>query len=540
MNEPTDAASQAQQTETRTAGRGGLFVLGAKVFFIVVGFAQQALLQAAIGLSDYGALARVLSPANIVNNVVVQGSIQGVSRRVAPVRERFAPELRAALRVHWPLAMIVAVGFALAASPIAHFQRAPHIVTPLRVMALVALAYGTYAPLVGALNGRTLFGRQAMLDIVFATLRTAGLVGFGWLFVQRGGSGTLGATIGFALAAMLIIPLAARWAFSAGVGSSGGSASASAPASRSAPASAPTSPPAGVYLTQLASVAMAQLLVNALMQIDLTLVGRFLSDGATALGLGQAEARTKSDEWVGVYRACQLFAFLPYQLVLSVAQVLFPMVARARAESDDAHVRRIVTRGMRIAALLAGGLVAVVATLPETMLHFAYNSTVAARGADTLRVLALGQGAFALFGVASTVLVSLGRERTSALLSAVSLAFVALACVLLASNAAFGQAQIRGAAMATSAGLVAGLALTAWVLRRTAGAFAPLSTLLRVVIGVGACVALGTQLPKFGRVLAPIAAGIVFALYLVVLIATRELRKADFDSIREMFQRRRS
>ena len=55
---PNDAR-QSKEDEQKQAGRGGLFVLVAKVFFILTGFVQQALLPRAIGRADYGALARV-------------------------------------------------------------------------------------------------------------------------------------------------------------------------------------------------------------------------------------------------------------------------------------------------------------------------------------------------------------------------------------------------------------------------------------------------------------------------------------------------
>lgn len=514
----SSAAADAAPNDGERAGRGGLFVLGAKVFFILMGFVQQSLLQRTIGLADYGTLARVLSPANIVNNVVVQGSIQGVSRRVAPVRDHFGGELRAALRVHVPLAFAVAAVFFLFAWPIAAFQDAPYILTPLRVMAVVSLAYGLYAPLIGALNGRTKFGRQAMLDVVFATLRTAGLVGLGWAFVRRGNSGALGATIGFGLAAALIVPIAARWAFQ-GIGATGG---VRAPISKLA---------ARTYLAQLAPLAVAQLLVNALMQVDLILVGRFLAQGAVASGLSGDAARIGADEWVGVYRACQLFAFLPYQLVLSVAQVLFPMVAKAHSEGDREQVRRIVARGMRIAALLAGGFVAVVAALPSTLLHFAYDTVVSTRGGPALRILALGQGAFALLGVASAVLISLGREKASALLNGAALLFVAAACFALVSGAPFGAAQIEGAALATSIGLLAALTMAGLFLARVAGAFAPALTLVRVSAMVALCTFGGSYLPMLDRKVAPLAAAGVFFVYLAGLVLLREVRGEDLKSI---------
>jgi len=48
--------------------------------------------------------------------------------------------------------------------------------------------------------------------------------------------------------------------------------------------------------------------------------------------------------WVAVYRACQLFAFLPYQLLFSVTQVLFPMLAKANREEGPERVAELVAR----------------------------------------------------------------------------------------------------------------------------------------------------------------------------------------------------
>jgi len=60
----------SERDQAGRAGRGGIAVLGAKVFFVVSGFAQQTLLPRAIGLAGYGALALVSVPINILNSVV--------------------------------------------------------------------------------------------------------------------------------------------------------------------------------------------------------------------------------------------------------------------------------------------------------------------------------------------------------------------------------------------------------------------------------------------------------------------------------------
>ncbi|HTA89702.1 MAG TPA: hypothetical protein VK745_09015, partial [Polyangiaceae bacterium] len=54
----------------RAAGRGGLAVAFAKIYFIVVGLVQQIALPRLLGLDGYGALASVLSIAGITYNPV--------------------------------------------------------------------------------------------------------------------------------------------------------------------------------------------------------------------------------------------------------------------------------------------------------------------------------------------------------------------------------------------------------------------------------------------------------------------------------------
>src|SRR5262249_16558452 len=159
---------------------------------------------------------------------------------------------------------------------------------------------------------------------------------------RAGHHGVFGSALGFVLAAALIVPLALRMT---GTGKEAGDARGGVPSPRA-------------YLAALVPLAGAQLFTNLLLQVDITILGRFFSLGAAAAGLGKEVAKKSADEWVGVYRACQLFAFLPYQLLASVTQVLFPTVARAKAERDDEGVKRYVARGARIAAICGGLLVA--------------------------------------------------------------------------------------------------------------------------------------------------------------------------------------
>lgn len=518
MNE-TDAADKTAD-RARTAGRGGVAVLGAKLFFLVVGFAQQPLLRLVVGLNDFGGLAQALIVSNTVNNVVVQSSTQGVSRAIAGAPGHEEEALRATLRVHTPLALFVAGLMALATPVYVGFEHAEDVTAPLLVLAAVALLYGLYAPLIGALNGKNLFGRQALLDVTFATLRTLGLLGCGYAFVHRGLSGVLGTTVGWVGAAALIVPIAIRWA---------GTGKAWSGATR--PAGVPT---ARAYLRVLAPIAGAQLSTNLLMQIDIALLGRFLSTGAAAAGLAGDAQRDAVKQWLAIYKECQTFAFLPYQLLFSVTLILFPMLARARAEGDANAVREYVARGARLAAIFCTLLVGVIVALPQSMLAFAYGAADAAHGADVLRAMVLAQGAFAMLGIATTVLTSLGHERKAALLTAAAVVAVGGACALAVPGAAFGHAQLVRSATASGVALAAAMLAGAALVRSATGAFVPLATALRTGFTLATCVVVGLFAPRFGRLVTPVVAAGMGVAVLALLAASRELGSKDLAMIRSL------
>jgi stage V sporulation protein B len=338
------------------------------------------------------------------------------------------------------------------------------------------------------------------------------MVGLGYLFVRQAWAGVTGATLGFVVAASCIVLVAMRVAF---------------PLRSSAEGAATVAPTVPGYLAELWPLAAAQFFTNAVMQIDITLLGHFLS-------ARDASNVTAADEWVGVYRACELFAFLPYQLLLSITQVLFPMLARAKAEGDPVRIRLYVERGARLAALACGMMVSVLVAVPASVLRFAYSAEVAERGAHTLRILALGQGAYTMLAIATTILASLGRERKAALITFGTLVAVVVGCVVLTSRATFGESQLEATSIGTSAGLAIALLVAAFQVRKETGGFVPVLTVARVVGALAIAGAVGSFAPSTGRLLTPFVAIGVAILYVVVLLASRELTGKDAHALRAL------
>ena len=505
----------APEDATRSAGRGGLAVAFAKIYFILVGLVQQIALPRLLGLDGYGALASVLSISGITYNPVTTTSIQSVSRAVAQATPESEPgTIRRVFTVHAVFAVLLAVGFFLLAPFIARSVGAGHVVGPLRILSAVMLLYGLYTPLIGVLNGQRKFVSQASLDVIAATLRTSGLIVGALVFARRGNLGVEGATVGFVAGAVLILAAALVLV---GIGKRG-----------------PSAITARAHLLFALPVLLGQILFNLLLQADLTLLRRFASEAAIARGL----PGTAADPLVGAYRATQLFSFLPYQLLIAVTFILFPMLATAARDGDRQAVARYVRTGVRLALVLAGLMVSVTAGLSDRLLYLVFGAEAAQLGGPSLELLAVGFGGFAIFGVLTTVLNSLKHERESAIVTGVAVTLVVALCYLRVRGAPFGADLLLLTAEATAAGLFVATLSAAFFVHRAAGAVAPPLALVRVLLAAAVAISVGRLLPHAGKILTPAYAIIVALAYVLILLISRELGPDDLSTVRAVLSKR--
>jgi stage V sporulation protein B len=327
-------------------------------------------------------------------------------------------------------------------------------------------------------------------------------------------AGVSGTILGFVLSALVIVPLAVT---RSGIGRTG-----------------EAGPAVGAYLKFLGPVAVAQAFLNLLMQTDFFLLSGFLGRAAEASGLTPSAA----DRLVGAYRAAQLFAFLPYQLLMSITFVLFPMLARADAEGDRPAVARYTATGVRIALIMTGMMCGTISALAPHVVRFAFPADVAADAGGALRVLALGMGAFSLLGTISAALTSLKRERVAATLTAGTAAAIAAGCFVLVPSSAFGPAMLVSSATATSIALVGAACVGAVLLRSVAGAFVGPATIVRVVLALAVTVVVGMRVPWLGKLAVLPEALAMAILFLGVLVVSGELGRKDLTTIRSALGRR--
>ncbi len=511
-----NASAEADADVARKAGRGGLAITFAKVYFIVLGLVQQIALPRVLGLAGYGALSSALSIASVAYNPVVTTSIQGVSRAISASREDEQPGIvRRLMGVHALVAFVLGLAFFALSAPIGDATGAPHIVPSLRILAGVMLLYSVYSPLIGVLNGRKLFLRQASLDILAATLRTIGLIGGGFALASSG-RGVEGSAGGFVVAATIVLLAAVAWV---GLGrrASGGTS-------------------VGSHLLFIGPLLLGQVLLNLLLQADLTLLRAFAAESAAAAGMPLEAA----DPLVGAYRATQLFCFLPYQMLISVTFILFPLLAKAHHDADKEAVARYVRTGIRLALVLAGLMVSVTSGLSGPLIRLIFPAEAATLGTASMQVLTLGFGAFAIFGILVTVLNSLERERASAVITGLAFLLVAVLCFVRVRGGEFGAGMLFNTALSTTAGLVGATIVAAVLVRRAAGALVSPLSLLRVVAALSVAIGVGRQFPTASKPMTLVLSAAVASVYVVVLLISRELGKADLQMVMSVVRRRRT
>lgn len=512
MSEPREPAHE-REDETRRAGRGLLLIATAKIVFIVSAYAVRLALPRVFGSEQvYGLFSVAFSAVSILNNVLIASTIQTVSKMVSEDEARAPSMLRHGLLLQALIGVVLAAGLG-AGAPIwaEHVLLNPGLTPLFRVAGVVVLAYAIYAALVGSLNGRRRFQHQAGLDMGFSALRTTGLIGGATL-----GLGALGAMGGFATASCAILAVALA---TVGLGRSG----------------APFEPRR--WLSFMAPIWFYQACINGILQIDLQILNRTATE--LALTTNDAGAASEIANVLSAhYNAAQTFAFVPYQLILSVTFIVFPFVSRATSLGDAEATRRYIRNAMRFSVLVLLAIAAPIGGAADGVMRIAYPEPYLA-GAGALGVLVFGQVAFAMFVIGATILSGAGRPLVAALIALGSLIVVVVATrVAITTTGLAGSDTLVATAVGTSIGTVLALVVVGLTVWRSFGAFLPIASALRAALAGGAGFAAAKLVPHGSAIgaLTALVAGV--AAYAIALVLTREIGRTELDALRAIVRRR--
>jgi len=506
---------EANAQEAKQAGRGVIYIAAAKLYFMVAGAVIEFRLPAILSKAVFGAYAVVASTVSPLNNVLITGSIQAVSRFTAQTPERARAIQRAGFRMHLYIGVPVALLF-MAMSPVfAYFFHDASKTGPLALAGLIVLGYSFYAVFVGTANGRREFHKQALLDVSFATFR-AGLI----LGLTMAGLGLYGAVGGWVIAVGCILIVA-----SVVVGLP--SLRRQAEADRE---------PLGPIVRFFVGVAVYLIVMNLVLFADQLLLKRLTAEWFTEHAARFAHvpdwtAAKAADVQVGYYRAVQNLARLSYQVIIAATFVIFPLISRTTFANEPETTHRYIRTTVRYSLIFALAIAVVFTANPLPMLDILYKYDYAYNGAPALAVLALGNVGFAVFAIAGTILNGAGYTRDAIIVAIATLITAVVANAVLIPQFAPGRDVLLAAGSATTAAMVVGACLGGWFLHKRLGAFLPLRSLLRVLLA-GACAVGVGQLIDFTTPLMSLVEGTIVGIsFLLVLVITGELSSKDLRAV---------
>ena len=475
------------------------------------------------GEAAFGVYGLVINHVSIFNMVVVGGTLQAVSKLVSESPGHARRTLNSALRLQLVVGVPIAALYVLSAPWVAGQLNDPALTPYIRVSGAIVLMYCFYAVFVGYFNGLKRFTGQAMLDIGFASTKTVLLVG-----AVLAGFGVMGAIVGFAATAVVMTVVAGVWVVRLGRGS---------PADQGAPGDSRV----GRLAAFMLSIMLYTFLLNAILRADLFLLKAFAAaDGGDA-------ATQLSNRLVGVYTAVVNVARLPYQAVIAITFVAFPLISRATFDGDRVTARGYIEQTARSSLLLAAGMVAVLLAQRQPVLAALYPQGYSA-GGDPLLWLAVAMLAFSMLFVATTVLVGAGRPMWASGVGLFTLVASVGCNVGLLSGLEPGEHMLERAAVATTIATVAGLVVAFGVLYRLFGARPPWRTGVRVAMAAGLVIGLGlflgdwpvqpaSRLVGLGVVGGKMA--LLAVLFYALLYLLREFTGEDRERLARVLRRRR-
>jgi O-antigen/teichoic acid export membrane protein len=156
----------------------------------------------------------------------------------------------------------------------------------------------------------------------------------------------------------------------------------------------------------------------------------------------------------------------------------------------------------------------------------------------SMGLLTLGFGAFAIFGILTTALTSLQRERISALVTALAVLLVISLAFIFVRGRPFGVDLLWRMAIATSCGLVLATLAAGYFVYRTTGALVSHWCILRVATALATAIGIGRLSSPHGLLRTLVTAACIAIVYFVVLVVARELSRADWSRLTAIVRRR--
>ncbi|MBN2094789.1 MAG: flippase [Candidatus Aenigmarchaeota archaeon] len=467
--------------DLKSVSKGSFYLMASTFIFMVTGYLIHFALARLLGPVSYGIYGVVVSLITIFNLVLTSGIYQAVSKHISAGEDPEAVK-KAAINLQLAFSAVLFVAYEVLSGTFAVLLGDSSLAYYIRLSGFIMIGYSLYSVITGYFNGLGKYKAQAGIQTLYSFVKTFFMVGFVVLGFSVGG-----AFIGFAFAPILAFLV-------------------------------------GLYISQgkskvdldwkiLADFAWPVILytvaLNFLISVDLFSVNSILGSVAET----------------GYYNAATTIARLPYSILCAIGVALFPAISMFYSNGEKKRAKTYLKEAARYLIILITPATALIIVTSPVLISLLYTGTYL-EASEPLRILSVGFAFLTIFSVLASCLMAIGKTK---LPMAISLSLGLLSIIL--NRLLIPFYGLNGAAYATTIACILGtIAICAFSIKNL-GNFISWSSILRVLLASGIMVAASPFLAVTSKWLLPAEYLILGAIYLLVLLATREITEKDFSRI---------
>ena len=473
-----------------------IFWLGlAEMLFYVSGFIVHAAAGRILGRADYGVYGVIITLtiliASLIGNGIPIAMSKFLSAELTKKPEMIPTIKRTAAISQFILMAIVTALFFFGAPLIAMALHDPSLTPLLRISSFIIPCYAADAYYFYYYTGIHRFNMQSVLKSLRAVLRGALIVALGYFFLLKGFiAGYVFVSLSVFLIALFIdkIFYAKKFPVFSGLEFS-----------------------AKKLLLYALPITSFLVLYQTMISLNLFFVKSILQD----------------DYITGLFNGAFTIAQIPNYLFYALTIVLLPIVAHSAANEHKEKTAEKITVALRIMTLLLLPIIALIIGYAQPLMVFFFGAEYAA-GAATLQFMAFGIGLLTLFYVMSFAFQGAGKVTLP-----LKVAFFGMLI-----NAALNPFLIKqfgavGSGLATCVTAIFVTIALFQILKKEFNVTLKISALLKMITASVMIYALTFIFPG-GHLLFIVSGAILFALYLALLYAMKELTQDDLNLLKSL------
>lgn len=456
---------------------GTIYLTGASLFFILSGYLINIILGRYLGPAAYGIYGVIISLMTAINLTQTAGLPQAVAKFVAEDELKGDTVLKSGLIIQVISTLCTSILFFFLAFPIAKLLKDVTLVPYLQTVAAVFPLYGIYSLYLNYYNGLHHFKTQAFMGILYSFIKLIAVILLVYFFH------VYGAIFGFIIAPFLAL----------------------------------------IFWLHIPKKATNQFPYKKLILFSLPLIGMAIfSNLLQSIDLFFVKALLHVNKLTGFYTANQNIAEIPYYGVIAVASVLFPSISRHVSQNLAEKTKNLISKSLRFTTLIILPSILIISATSLDVLRLLFSSSYS-QGADSLSILAIGNGFFTLFIILTTIISGAGSPLKSSLLAGVGVILSSLFCLWL-----IPLFSISGAAVATTiAAFIVMVGAAIIVYRKFNVLFSVKSTIK--ILAASLIIYFIARIIVLPLLLLPLWYVVLFGIYIGLLFILKEITQEDIQ-----------